>query len=246
MKSFGCFEGDPNPNPEDEKKFTQGDINTFLAKEKRKTQEAQKKLAEQLEEAKKSVTLGEEAKNELQVQIDELQTQYLTTEERARQEAEKAKDQHSSEMENLTTARDTWQSRYTEATIDVEITGAAIANKAISTEQIAALLRPNTKLAEKIDEDGKPNGIFEAKVSFKDTDKDGKPIILDLTVPEAVKRMTELEAYDNLFISGKSGGLGGSGNKNSKKGDIDIAKIAKTNPALYRKLRKERPELFGQ
>lgn len=258
MKSFVCFEGEEEAAAAKAaaeaaakaaagKKFDQDEVNTFLAKEKRKTQEVQRQLATQLEEAKKSAALTVEERDDLQKQIDELQNKYMTTEERARQEAEKTKDAHVTEIKTLTTERNAWQSRYTKATIDVEITQAAVANKAISSEQIAALLRPATKLTEKTDEVGKPNGAFEARVAFNDTDKDGKSITLDLTVPEAVKRLSELEAHGNLFESGKTGGLGGSGNSSKKKGDVDVAKIAKENDsAQYRKLRKEKPELFGR
>jgi len=247
MKSFVCFEGDDSAaaKKKDEKIFNQDDVNTFLAREKRKTQDVQRQLADQLAEAKKSVALSAEEREDLQKQIDELQTKYMTTEERARQSAEKAKDAHETQVKTLSTDRDTWQSRYTEATIDVEIAQAAVANKAVATEQITALLRPATKLTEKTDDAGKPSGTFEARVAFKDMDKDGKPITLDLTVPEAVKRMSELESCGNLFTNSKFSGVGGSGNK-GKKGDIDLVQVAKNDPAQYRKLRKERPELFGR
>jgi len=134
MKSFVCFEGDDSAaaKKKDEKIFNQDDVNTFLAREKRKTQDVQRQLADQLAEAKKSVALSAEEREDLQKQIDELQTKYMTTEERARQSAEKAKDAHETQVKTLSTDRDTWQSRYTEATIDVEIAQAAVANKAVS------------------------------------------------------------------------------------------------------------------
>ncbi len=246
MKSFSfvCFEGEEE-EVKDEKSFSQDDVNTILAKEKRKTQEAQKRLAQELETAKKNAALSDEERIDLSKQIEELETKYLTVEERSVQAADKTKNQYDNAIKDLTVERDTWQQRYTLATIDVEITQAANANKAIQTEQITALLRPVTRLAEKLDENNKPNGTFEPRVAFNDTDKAGKSIVLDLSVPEAVKRMSELPSYGNLFVSGKAGGLGGSGNSETRTSDMELIEKAKNDPALYRKMRKERPELFA-
>ena len=76
-----------------------------------------------------------------------------------------------------------------------------------------------------------------AKVEFSDTDKEGKPVTLDLTIAEAVKRMSEMDEYANLFKSEGTGGVGGVNRGSSK--PLDAKKIAATDPALYRKLRAE-------
>lgn len=252
-KSFVCFDADDDAKAKadaeakakDEKKFNQEDINVILAREKRKTQEVQKRLAEQLETAKKSAALSDDERTELSKQVDELQVKYMTVEELSKQAADKAKGQHANAVKDLTVERDTWKQRYTAAMIDIEITQASVASKAVSAEQIAAMLRPTTRLTEKVGEDNKPNGTFESRVAFNDTDKDGKAITLDLTVVEAVKRMSELDTYGNLFTNGKAGGLGGSGNSGKRTDDAQLLEKAKRDPALYRKLRKERPGIFA-
>ena len=166
--------------------FTQEEVNTFLAKEKRKTQETQKQLAVQLQEHKKNAQLSGEEKDDLTKQIEDLQKQYMTVEERNRQTSEKASKKHQQLLKDATKERDSWQHRYTRSTIEAAITKAAAANKAIEADQILAILRPATKLAEKLDEQGKPTGVFESRVDFQDMDKDEKPITLDLSVDEAV------------------------------------------------------------
>ena len=90
-----------------------------------------------------------------------------------------------------------------------------------------------------VDEDGKPTGDYEPRVAFPDKDKDNKPLTLDLTVAEAVKRMKELEKYGNLFEGGKKSGLGGTGSQ-TKGSNVDISEVAKKDPAKYRELRKLR------
>ena len=256
--SFVCFDGDDDAaaaaakaaeeaaakKAAEEKTFTQEEVNTYLAKEKRKTQEAQRNLATQLEDAKSSSKLSQDDRDDLEKQIEVLQKQYMTGEERARQASEKMSKKHDEEFKLAQSDRDGWKVRYTEAVIDSAIIGAASVNKAVSPVQIAAMLKPATKLTEKLDDEGKPMGSYEPRVTFMDTDKDDKPVELDLTIPEAVKRMAELEQYGNLFEGSKVGGLGGrSGTKGRT---VDIAKIAVEDPALYRKLRKEQPELFAQ
>ena len=255
--SFVCFDAESDEAAkkvaeaakkaaEGDKTFTQEEVNTFLAKEKRKTVEVQKKLADQLQTLKKTAELSGDEKTDLEKQITDLESKYLTSDELARQSADKATKKHQKEADDLVNDRDSWKNRYTRATINVAITQAATTNDAISAEQITALLQPTTKIVEKVDDAGKPTGIYEPRVKFQDVDKDEKPITLDLSVPAAVKRMTELPQYGNLFKGGKTGGLGSTGGVNGKGGKIDVAKIAREDPALYRKLRKEQPELLDQ
>ena len=251
MLSYICFDNPQTFTQEEvdtlleknkEGLFDQEAVNTFLAKEKRKTQDAQKDLAEQLASYKKTAALSTEEKDELNQKIEELEKKYMTVEERNRQASDKVSKEHENELKEAVEAKKAWQNRYTFSTIDATIAQAAAVNKAIAVEQVAAMLRPATKLTERLDEAGKPTGEYEARVDFQDLDKDDKPITLNLTVPEAVKRMTELERYGNLFEGGKIGGTGGTGGARGK--PIDLAKIARDDPAQYRKLRKEKPELF--
>jgi len=224
--------------------FNQEQVNTIVAEEKRKTQERHKKLISDLEEAKKNTALTAQDRASLEQRIEDLQTANLTADEKQKREKERAEKEYNSQVKDLTKDRDTWQIKHAQLMIDTEITKAAALEKALFTEQIAALLIPKTKLVETLDGDGKPSGIFEPKVAFPDTDKNEKPIILELTVPEAVKRMKELPQYANLFHTQQKGGLGGTGSTTTR-GKINLAKIARDDPKEYRRLRKEEPEHFA-
>jgi len=118
---------------------------------------------------------------------------------------------------------------------------AASSNKAVEPTQLLKMLRNDIRVVQKLDENGKPVDNFEVRMNLMDTDKDDKPIELDLTVNEAIKRMTELPQYGNLFEGGKSGGLGGNNIPGKGGSKIDIAKLARENPAEYRELRKKNP-----
>ncbi len=224
--------------------FTQEQVNTFVAEEKRKTQERQKKLITELEETKKNADLTVVDRKQLEQRIEDLQNATLTAEEQQKRAAAKVKEEYNNQVETLTGDRDAWQAKHSQLLIDTEIIKAASIEKALNVDQIAPILIPITKLVECLDSEGKPSGIFEPKVSFPDTDKDEKPIILELSVSEAVKRLKELPQHGNLFEGSKHSGLGGAGSQ-GKSGKIDIAKIAREDQAAYRKLRKEKPELFA-
>ncbi len=65
---------------------------------------------------------------------------------------------------------------------------------------------------------------------------DGKPVTLDVSVKDAVKRMREMDEYANLFIGDGTGGTGGS-TRNSSGGNLNVAELAK-DPVKYREARK--------
>ena len=249
--SLICFEGENNDDGKnknddnDEKIFTQEEVNTFLASEKRKTQEKQRQLATELEELRKTAKLTNDEKTELSKRIEELQAQFMTKEEKARQEADRAKKEYDGKLDITTKERDEWKTKHEKLAIDTEIIRCATNSNppAWDHEQIAAILSSKTRLVEKLNEEGQPTGDYEPKVSFPDKDKNKKPIILELTIEEAVSRMTEIPKYGNLFKSDKKSGLGATGSV-GKGNKINLVKLATENPAEYRKLRKEKPELF--
>ncbi|MFA5758514.1 MAG: hypothetical protein WC942_03970 [Clostridia bacterium] len=249
---FVSFDGEENIAPEDNKSsgetktFTQEEVNSILAKEKRKTQEVQKQLLSQLEEAKNTAKLGTEERTNLEKKIEELQKVTMSAEERARQKEVKLQKQYEDQIAQISEEKENWKKRHTDLLISNSILRAASENKAVEPNQLLKMLKSDAKLVQKLDEDGQPINDFDVRMSLLDTDKNGKPIELDLTIGEAVKRMTELPQYGNLFEGGKSGGVGSS-NINGKNGArIDVAKLAQENPAAYRELRKSNPAaIFG-
>jgi chromosome segregation ATPase len=230
----------PDPN---KKTFTQDEVNAIMAKESRKVKDAQTKLMSQLEEAKKASKIGSEERASLEKQIEELQKQTMTAEERAKQNANKLQKQHKEEIDQRDAEIEKWKNLYTTSTVSNALLKAASQNKAKLPSQILQMFRHDVKLVAKLDENGKTTDEFEARLDFVDLNDDGKEVTMNLTVDEAVKRMTELPHYGNLFEGTKTGGLGSS-NAQGGTGKIDIAKIAKEDPARFRKLRKENPELL--
>ncbi len=218
-----------------DKSFTQEQVNTMLAEDRRKHKQATQKALEEIDALKARTNLTAKEREELEGRVSELNRQLLTKEELAAQEKTKLTTDFKNQLDGLTNERDSWKNRYTEASIVRSLTDAAVVNNSFNPEQVVAILRQNTQLAEELDAEGKPTGSLVPKVSFADTDKDGKPVTLELSPQDAVKRMTEKDQYLNLFKGDGTGGIGGTTRPGGK--PADISELAK-DPAKYREARK--------
>lgn len=217
----------------EDKTYTEKELNELLEAERKKFADSNKKLLDELNALKTKTDLTVKEREELDAKIEALSNELLTKEELAAKEREKLTKTHAKELETFQKERDMWRSRYTEATIIRAISDAATSHNAVSAEQIVAMLRGNTTL-EEVQEDGKPTGDFIPKVKYNDIGKDGKPVVLNLSVPEAVARMKDTEKYYNLFKGEGTGGTGSTNRPNTKA--RSLAELAK-NPEEYRKAR---------
>ena len=94
---------------------------------------------------------------------------------------------------------------------------------------------------------GKGTGQFDVMVDFPDKDATtGQEIKTTKTPNEAVKRMTEIAEYQNLFRRNVVSGVGGNsaigGLTTGSNGRIDPRNLT---PDQYQKVRAENPELLG-
>jgi hypothetical protein len=225
--------GDPPAN----KSFTQDEVNAMMKKERQKFQEKTKTHITELEQLKKSKSLTEQERADLQKRIDGLSNELLTKEQLAAKDKKALQEQHHNQLSELSSERDLWQTRYQSAEIARSISDAASIEGAFNTEHIAAILQPKAELKENLDDQGQGLGTFSPKVKYPDLDQEGNPVVLELSVSEAVKRMKDTpERYGNLFKSTATGGLGMEGNTQPG-GKVDVTKLT---PEQYRKLRAEK------
>jgi hypothetical protein len=232
---FAFYADDPAPETkvddppvvDDSKKvFTQDEVNSIVAQERKRNEERVKKTVADLERIQKSKSLTESEKNSLQAKIEELNNTLLTKEELTVKERKKLEEQHKKDVDALANERETWKNRYTDSSILRTISDAAMKEDAFSSNQITAILKPLTQLKEETDGEGNPTGKFVPRVAYPDTDKEGKQVTLDLTVPEAVKRMKDTpEVYGNLFKSTAAGGAGAMPSGSSP-GSVDVTKMS--------------------
>ena len=226
------------------KSFTQEDVNTALAKQKRENQIANTKIIEELEAVKAKAELSKTERDELDVRIKAMKQANMTKEELAKQDRLTTDSEHEAAVITLTTERDIWKNRYTNETISRSIVDASVEHDAVSPEQIIAILQSKTQLEETQDGEGKKTGRYEPMVDLDVIDDAGQTKTLHLTPSAAVKKMREIEKYQNLFNAKGTGGLhqynrsAGSGDK----GQVDMQKLAQ-DPVAYREAReKEKKE----
>jgi hypothetical protein len=209
--------GDGDGNKDTGKTFTQEQVNAIMKKEKETYQKQKKTLMQQLEDIKANKNLSDQEKTDLETQIEDLRKQTMTTEELAKEDKTKTLKAHKKEVDKITEESNLWKQRYTTSTIERSIVDASIESKAFHPEQIVALLTPKTRLVEELDESGKSTGQLIPKVEFETVDEDDKPVKLDLSPAEAVKKMTEEDKYANLFKSDRTSGFGVHTTSSSKK-----------------------------
>jgi hypothetical protein len=243
-----CFEGDGDGTP---KTYTEEEFNTHMAGLRRKyeTQEqqlkqSQKEQATQLEKLRQVKGLSDEERTDLETKIKDLESKYMTDQEKSERKAKEEREKYTQQVTQLEGDKNNWKKRYESATVRNEITRAAERHEAFKSTQIEAIVSPLVVFQEVKNDDDESTGEFKPIVKFPDIDsKTKQPIVMDYSIDEAVERMRELDDFSNLFKDKMKSGLGGT--KNQKTGKkVDIGELAKTNPAEYRRLRKEQPELF--
>jgi len=218
------------------KSFSQKEMNSILAEDRRKHQEQVQKALNEVSALRSKAKLTAEERNSLDKRIENLQNELLTKEELAKKDRERLQKESHARIKTLESELDTWRGRYTDSSIRRSITDAAVKSNAFNPSQIVALLQGDTRLVEDLDPEGNPTGRFKPKVRFEDASESGESLTLELSPADAVKRMREMDDYLNLFKGEGKGGIGSNNHVPGKK--IDVRDIAK-DPELYRKMRAE-------
>lgn len=217
------------------KTYTKAEVDSLLEGDRKKANDEKRELIARLEKANEGINLTQKQKDDLQSQLEQLRDSLLTKEELAAKESKKAQEAHQKALAELSKDRDTWQTRFHDATIVRTITDEAIKADVYSPSQVVALLKPTTRLVPDVNEKGEELGTFTPKIKMQ-TD-DGK--VLDLTVAEALTFMKDKpELYGNLFKSNLNPGLGKDGPVGTLPKPEDLSKMSADE---YRK--KVRPRL---
>jgi len=207
--------------------FTQDQVNAMIAKEKGRWQQQNAATIKQLETLQQNANLTQQQKDELEIQLTELKNQSLTKEELASQEREKLTKKLKDTETSLTKDRDGWRGRFETAQISRDIVDAASAGKAIRSTQVLTLIRGQSRLVEKLDEQGKGTGEYETKVKLETKGSDGKPVTLDLSPKDAITKMREdVENFGNLFESDAVGGVGRTNVPGRSSNPNDLSKLS--------------------
>lgn len=235
---------------EQNKTFTQEEVNAFVAKEKRANTAALLKAeASYKQMLTETQNLSAKDRAMLEDNLNTVQGQLRTKEEQAKMERKQLEETLQTQISDAKAAAQTWETRFKTNEVDRSLQEAAVSADAFQPSQIVTLLKPLTKLVEDIDpKTGKSSGRYNAMVEFDDVDAEGQPTIAVMTPKDAVKRMKQLpEIYGNLFKSGVVSGIGANsatGVGPGSNGKVDLRKLGK-DPAAYRKMRSENPGQIG-
>lgn len=231
--------------------FTQEDLNRFLAEDRRKTEAKFKdkfdKLEKSYQDALKNKQLSETDRQELENQLEDLRARHRTKEQQLAYEKKQAEEAAAQRIKELEERAGTWESRYTETTIQRELQAAAIEHDAYNPELVIVHLKGATALEEQTDSEGKPTGKLAPMVTMTVKNEDtGALESLKMTPSEAVEYMKKNpERYGGFFKNNIREGIGSTsatGGAMSGDGTVDVTKLSDEQ---YFKLRKENPAALG-
>lgn len=245
---FTYFDNDPpvgDPEPKDPEVFTQDDVTKLIDEEKTKFNTERTKMVTQLEEIQKTAALNGEQKTELEEQVTALREASMTSEERAKAALNRKEQDFQERMLNLETERNEWQGKYTKTRINNALLSAANSNelKPYHSDDICNALGPDTYLKEIVDDLGKKTGNYDVRIKFTDINEDGKTETIDMEPTQAVSKMSKMPRWAHLFKSGKKSGSEGSASASGT--EIDLAKLAETDPKKFLELTSENPDLLN-
>ena len=214
----------------------QNHINKVVEERVARSKKQNRETIKELQILKSTVKMNDDQRKKLELQIDNLDRAHMTEKELSVKQRKADSDKHDKAVTDLSKERDTWKSLFEDSTIQREILDAASSTdtKAYNPSQIVSLLLENTTLVEET-VDGVNTGKFVTRVKFSGRDSENKPLVMDLSVREAVDEMSKMREHTNLFESGLKNGLG----KNNVPGSSPLSSASYGNQESYRKNREK-------
>ena len=220
-----------------DRKFTQTDMDRAVQSRLARHEKDSTALAKKAEELAERVQMSDKDRSELQTQLEEVQNAFKSSEQIAREQQEKAKNEHDVALAKEQESTKQYKILYETNLISQGINEAMVEFEALIGPAIPSILGTMTSVKETVGEDGKPTGQFAPIVSFPDVNENGNPVKLELSVRDAIKRMSETpEKYGNLFKGSGSGGVGSTNAGGARPQTQDLKAMS---PEEYRKRRKD-------
>lgn len=232
----------PEPTPTPPRTFSQAEVDRIVKADKDRAKRERDQLQQELQ-ALRDQGLTTDNLEQLNQRIEQLQNEGKTKEQLAIEEKGKLEKRLNGEIQKKENESKLWKSRYEGYRSKSEIFAAASRpeSKAFNPEQIYQILRNDIIMVDELGQDGKPTGEVVPRVKMRAKGEDGTEQLLELSVPDALKRMTDMEIHANLFESGASNGVGGY-NTGRTKGSGNTA--VPTDTAAYMAARKKDPSLL--
>ncbi len=232
----GVSPGSPNSDPNPQKMFDQSAVNRYLADDRRKTEaKYEKRLKTELQRQETEYSkllanknLTEQDRDSLRVSLAEVEDQLHTKEELLLKEKKELETKLTGKITETVEQSKTWETLYKDSSIKRELQEAAVKHEAFNTHQMVSALKPYTKLVG-------TDGDFEVMVDLDDV-IEGKSVVTTLSPDDALKRMKELDMYQNLFKANVVSGVGGNSNTDGASGvQLDPRSMSQEQYQEYRK-----------
>jgi hypothetical protein len=186
--------------------FSQDEVSRIVAEERRKLKGEIRTRLTELERLQKSAHESEEQRAELTTQLDKLNTELMSVEERRKKESELERAKAKEEIDKHTKSAQMWEGKFKSKMIN-EAVIRAVEPFAHVPSHFLPLIAPDAVLDEVMDKDGKPTGEYSVKVKAIET-INGQPHQVLLPIEEFVKHLRENKDYEYMFRSKRAGGTG--------------------------------------
>jgi len=243
------FQEEVSPNGEGAKDvaptgklFSQSEVDSMMAADKRRHKERADKAVAELEKLKEALTLTQKDRESLEEQIENIRSQYKTEQELAHERAVQEKKNLENRVSQAEEFAQTWKQKFDSQLKNTQLLEAATSGGAFNPSQLVTLLSRDATVVEEI-VDGKPTGAYKTVVKFDTRNEEGEPVQLMLTPGDAVARMKkDVESFGNLFTANIKGGLGGMRPQDEASEQV---RAAEKNMGVYLEMRKKNPRALG-
>jgi len=219
-----------------DKAFTQADIDRVVAKQRRDLQE---KHLDEIRRMQKAQGLTDEERTSLKKRSEELEDALLSEKDRGKKEIDRTRKELQDQMTAVKTVADQNWALYTGSMVTTEISRAAALHKAFNPQQIEAIVRPMCVVEDEKDEKLNPTGRHLVLVKAQKKNDKGVVESVNFSVDKFVEQMKTDDAFANLFLSERAGGMGyrpgGKGGKGGEGTNLSSRDKIKAGIAQQRK-----------
>ena len=220
--------GEGDAGGSDKATFTQEQVNTMLANNKKNLQTDLAKKTKALTDAQANVNLSQEEKDALAIRVNDLESLMMTDKELAARDKKKAAGEYKVALEKSETAAKKWKGLHDTMLISTAITNASMieGQKAVNPSQLVSLFGGDASVVE-------ADGVFSVQVSVATVGEDGVAKTLTLAPEAAIKEYASRNEYMNLFDDPSKDGLNRRKTSGKKPGALP------TNMADYKANRED-------
>ena len=182
--------------------FTQEQVNTMLANNKKTLQADLAKKTQALQAAQSDVNLSQEERDALAIRIDDLESSLMTDKELAARDKKKAAGEYKVALEKSEASSKKWKGLHDSMLVETAITQASLieGQKAVSPGQLVSLFARDATVTEL-------DGKFSVQLAVNTVGEDGVAKVLTLAPDAAIKEYATRPEYLNLFEDLSKDGL---------------------------------------